>query len=371
MNEDNPKDIDTGSDEGPAEQEGPSDSMGQPVVDGVTEKPIEEEAPMRKVAKRKHGIFIGIASVLVVLGGLFWVFKDRVISLLVKQPVAQVQTPGKTNEISAIDKQKASNPELVKFITPTTGETWLSSPKDMTPQGWLVVEQLSYYQDIVSGSYVKSAAEQLKENTPIYKEVGSRAGNTIIFVYSPGGGMQGRYYLFEKQSDGKITMIVRPQAAGYYEDDYKSEVISKVAAFDTTTHYDSLNIPANIEIGKGESVQRGEYLGIGNSMGFEPGNGATSTLVDTLGKSSLNKLEVKYADTHLTNVGYYILTPLGTRIGLKYEPIQTSLKGYSFDNGASLQYKDGSGEMIYDRLSAIARGCGGASAAVTRSDSLK
>lgn len=374
MNEDDLKNIDIENDEEPVEEVKSSAPAERPDMDSVTEKSAKEVSTLT-VTKHRHWVFIGIVGVVVVLGSLFWVFKDQVIGYIVTQPIAQTQAPSTTNEISAIDKQKVSDPELVKFITPTTGETWLSSPKEMTPQGWLVIEQPSYYQDVHAGDYSKSAADQLKENTPTYNEVGSRDGNTIVLVHSPSEGMLGMYYLFEKQPNGKVAAIIKPQAAGYYGDDIlertKDAVTAKVTIFDQTTRYDSLNIPAKIEIGNGESLQRGDYLGIGGSVGFEPSNGVTRTLVTTYGRSSLYRSEVTYADTHLTNVGYYILNPLGTRTGLTYEPNQTSLEGYTFDDKVSMQYEDGDGKMVYDVLYAIARGCGGITAAVSRSDSLK
>lgn len=374
MNEDDLKNIDIENDEETTDEVEPSSLVDQPVTDSVTEKPTEE-APMFKVTKHKHWAFIAIASVLVVLGGLFWVFKDQIIGYIVKQPAAQTQTPNKTVEVSAIDRQKVSDPELVKFMTPTTGETWLPSPKEMTPQGWLAVEQLSYYEDVHAGSYAKSAADQLKENMPTYKEVGARAGNTIVLVHSPSEGPSGVDYLFEKYSDGKVAAIIQPQAAATTNSESvsqtKSSVTAKVTAFDTTTHYDSLNIPAKLELGNGEYALRPAYLWFVDGWGVPSGSGVVTTFVAKLGASSLYKTEVKYTDTQLTNIGYHMKLPLGTDVSMRYEPNQPSLEGYAFDNGVSLQYKNGDGKMVYDELMPIARGCGGNSAAVTRSDSLK
>lgn len=347
------------------------------VVDAETSEKTPELIPATLPRKHRLSIlFIVLASALVLTGILFWVFKDQIIGLFVKQPSASVTNTTATNEQSAVEQSKVTDPELVKFITPTTGETWLVTPKDMAPQGWLVVEQPSYYKDTgVGTSYYKSAKQQLAEATPTYKEVGSRDGNTIVLVHSPYEGMDGMDYVFEKRADGKVATIIQPQAAGYVDKNSlsyaKSTVTSLVTIFDETTHYDSLNVPAKILLGSGEYVQRPANLWLSDSLGVASGSGTTATLIEKLGASALYRTEVKYADTGLTNIGYYMQLPIGTKVGLSYAPNQVSLEGYAFDNGVNLQYKNGNGDTVYDELTAIARGCGGNSAAVTRSDTLK
>jgi hypothetical protein len=245
----------------------------------------------------------------------------------------------------------------------------------MAPQGWLAVEQLSYYHDIgVGTNYYKSAKTQLAEATPTYQEVGARAGNAIVLVFSPNEGVGGMYYMFEKRTDGTVVSIIKPQSTGTYDVNHlswtKESVSAKVTLFDETLHYDSLSIPDSIGIGAKESVTRPEYASLQNWMGAE-GAGTTKTLVKQLGASQLYKSEVKYVDTQLTNIGYYIVLPIGTKVSLQYSPNATSLEKYTFTNGVSMQYKSGDGTMTYDSIGAIARGCGGASAAVTRSEALK
>ena len=337
--------------------------------------PPETPVSTLPLKKKRHVVFIIIILVLVLLGVGFWLFREQIIGMFV-QRADVAQTGADAQTLTALEQQKKTDVQLQKFIAPTTGETWLDSPKAMSPQGWLAVEQLSYFQDIGVGTqYYESAADQLAKATPTYEEIGTRDGNSIILVKSPSEGMSGEYYVFEKHPNGSIAAIVRPQANGYVYDDMlsslKGSVTSKVTVFDETTHYDSLDIPSKIALENGEYALRPEYLGYVDSYGIASGDGVKETLVAKLGGSSLYKTEVKYADTGLTNIGYYMQLPIGTKVSLRYEPNQTSLEGYTFDNGAKLQYTTAEGELVYDNLLAIARGCGGNSAAVTRSETLK
>lgn len=336
---------------------------------------LEAPTNLPVAQKKRHIVFISIIVLLVLLGVGFWIFREQIIGIFV-QRTASVENGTSGSVTSALEQQKKTDAELIKFITPTTGETWLETPKAMSPQGWLAVEQLSYFQPVGVGSqYYESAEDQLAKATPTYKEIGTRNGNSIILVDSPTEGMAGMYYLFEKRQDGTVAAIVNPQTDGYaYENilsSLKESVSSKVTVFDETTHYDSLNIPSKIALENGEYALRPDYLSIIDSYGVASGTGVKKTLVAKLGGSSLYRTEFQYVDTGLTNIGYYMQLPIGTKVSLRYEPNQPSLEGYSFNDGASMQYKNGDGKMVYDELLAIARGCGGNSAAVTRSDTLK
>jgi hypothetical protein len=345
----------------------PAQDVAAPVDESTTPSD-NSSAP-----KKKHTLFIVIIAVLVVLGAVFFVWKDQIVGLFVKQQSAsQMQN---SSSSSAQDEAKITDPFLLKFITPTTGETWLATPKEMTPQGWLSVELLSSYQDLgVGTNYYKSAKAQLAEATPTYKQVGERAGNKIILVSSPTEGMAGVNYLFEQRTDGSVALIAQPQATGSYGNfniaEWKEYMTNKVTVYDQTTHYDSLSLPSQISLNAKESVTRPEYAYIGGVTGSSQA-GVTRTLVKTLGSSKLYKSETKYADTQLTNIGYSIVFPIGTEVTLEYEPNTTTLDKYTFTNGVSMQYKNSEGALVYDNITAIARGCSGSSAAVTRSDSLK
>lgn len=330
------------------------------------------------VKKKRHYVLI-ISILALIAGGIFsWFARDQISSFFSKKP-ATTQTTSEAQTPSELDSSKTTDPELVKFITPTTGETWLQTPKDMAPQGWFKAELLSSYTDISVQGYSKTAAEQLKENMPVYKEVGSRNGATIVYVFSPGYGMAGVDLLFEKSATGKVTVLVNPQKSNLntaeYTQELKTDILTpKITTYDQTTAYDSLNIPSKLAIEKGEYLLRPEsYFGLSDvfNRSAGPAEGTTKTLISQLGASKLYKVEKSYADTKLTNIGYYIETPLLTTIGLRYEPNNLSLEKYGFTNSPTLQYKDYTGKMVYDELGAIARGCGGATAAVTRSDILK
>ena len=351
----------------------------------VADKPLEEtkqevsttegQTPVVKKPK-KHLLFGVIVAILIVVGILFWVFRDTVTSWFAQKP-SIVATNAQTASTSQAQKQDSLDPALATFVTPKTGETWLTTPKDMTAQGWLRVELLSNYQDIgVGTSYFKSAKEQLQEATPTYKEVGSRAGNTVILVSSPYEGAFGMYYLFEKHPDGSVAIIVKPQEAGTSRStsdmasDDKDAVTSKVTIFDQTTRYDSLNLPEKIALDNQEFVTRPDTFWLDDAFAAASGTGVTSTLVKQLGGSSLYRVETKYSDTKLTNIGYYMQLPIGTKVGLKYEPNQLSLQGYTFDDKMTMQYKNSEGQTVYDTINALARGCGGSTAAITRSDAL-
>jgi hypothetical protein len=271
------------------------------------------------------------------------------------------------------------DPELQRFITPTTGETWLATPKTMSAQGWLKTELLSYYSDISNGTGgTTTAQQQLEQNKPTYRQVGTRAGNTIVFVYGPVDIGQ-NLYIFEQAPDGKATLIAKPQTTGTYATQYQTEaaylsnlkdqLTSKVSSVDTSIHYDSLSIPAKISLDNGETLTRPEYVGLA-SAAYDPATAVSGVKVRQLGASTLYRTEKTYADTKLTNIGYMLITPLGTTFGMEYAPNTLSLEKYAFDNGKAATYQE-NGKTVTDTIVAIARGCGGTTAAVTRSDALK
>ncbi len=347
--------------------------------DSTTPQSGALEQTSKKIPPQRPWAALILLVAVVILGAVGWVFRDAIGAAFGKKPVAVTQDAPAKQSVSAFDRQKASDPELARFVTPTTGETWLTSPKDIAPQGWFKAEQLSSYADINTQGYSKTAQQQLEESIPIYREVGSRNGAAIIYAFSPSYGVGGLGLLFEKGADGQVTVLVNPQNMTIddmvrYVSDLKTDVLTaKVTNLDQTTHYDSLNLPQKIVLPSGEFVLRPSYVDIADtqirSFGQEPGT--TKTLIYELGASRLYKVERTYADTGLTNIGYVVRTPFNTGIGVAYTPNKLSLEGYSFTNNPMLQYKDYQGKQQYDELVAIARGCGGATAAVSRSDRLK
>jgi len=350
----------------PTPEQQPVDSAEYPVVE-------ENVAPQTSILplkpKKKHLLFIVIVALLIVLGVAFFVWKDKIIGIFVKQPVASQTT--QSSSAVASTETKITDPLLVKFITPTTGEVWYATPKAMAPQGWFKGELASSYK----AENGQTVAQQMATNAPTYTEVGTRNGSTIVLVADPAsGGPSSAYWLLEKRTDGTVALIVQPQSTGTYDGSNlqwaKDAVGPKVTVFDQSVHYDSLSLPATISLNAKESVTRSQYASLQNWFASEQA-GTTKTLVKELGSSKLYKSEIKYADTQLTNIGYYVAFPIGTKVNVDYAPNTTSLDKYTFTNGASMQYKNGDGAMVYDEITAIARGCGGASAAVTRSDVLK
>lgn len=338
------------------------------------EKTVEVVSPPtlsaqpERLKKKVPVMLIIIASIVVIGAVVAWFFRGAIIDTLAGKLTVDESA---TDTSDASQQTAITDPELKKFITPTTGESWYPTPKSITPLGWFKGELASSY-TAVDGLSVQ---EQLNQNTPTYAEVGTRAGGTIILVRDPySGGIAEAYYLLEKRADGTIAMIVKPQSTGDYDADqlkWANEAVSnKVTVFDESTHYDSLSLPANIDIGNKEAVTRPQYATL-QSWGLSAQTETTTKVIKQLGSSQLVRVETVYSDTNLTNIGYYVSLPIGTKIAVEYNPNAASLERYNFSNGANLQYKDATGKMTYDTIMAIARGCSGASAAVTRSDTLK
>ncbi len=265
--------------------------------------------------------------------------------------------------------QSSDNPEVSKIFNSTTGEVWFSSPKTIVPAGWLKTEFGSYYND----DEYYSVAQQLKDNMPTYKEVGKRNGNTIVLVFDPGVGQgASNLFLFEKRDD-KVVAIGQPQDGGVNVIDIiKGLATDKVTVFDTETRFDSLSVPPNLVFSEsGESVYRPPIFYLGEKFDSKDSvNGVKETVVDKFGQSSLIKSETTYADTGLTNIAYFLETPIKTRITMRYEPNELSLDGYSFNDNVSMKSNNGSGVGGYDSLLPVAQGCGTVIASATRVDNL-
>lgn len=292
--------------------------------------------PVKKPKNNKKRLMVVLAVLLVAAGaGAYYWFVVR-------------DTPAPASQTTKTETKTEPAPEQVdealqKFITPTTGETWLATPKKIADQGYLTYttqDGLTYY------------------------EVGSRAGKTIqMSVYCDLGC---DVHLYERASDGSVVYIARPDSQAVYNQDTEAsnkESVKDSVSMDTTTHYDSLSMPAALVIDHDYKITKPTYPNLGEPI---VDNGATNkpvfSDVKTYGASKLIKSETTYVDTKLTSIGYGLVTPLGTRVWLGFEPVPTSLKGYQWSTGNSA---DG------DKLKAIARGCGGLSSSITRSDVLK
>ncbi len=266
------------------------------------------------------------------------------------------QTQDDYLKIAYPSETEAYDTQMQKFLHPTTGETWLAAPKKIANQGWI-------------------SGESTAEDPLSYQEVGARANNTIYLVTTMIGTPGQSSNLFEKSPSGKVTIVLRPQKRAALTvstvNSVKEKINNQVVTVDDTIHYDSLNVPEKLPIGDDEyATLAADGMTIGDNQSTESDSTLKTLPVATFGQSALSRLERNFADTKLTNIGYQAKTPIGTFISMRYEPNSTSLKGYTFTNGASTDYKDYQNKVVTDDIGAIARGCSLLTASVTRSDGL-
>jgi hypothetical protein len=296
--------------------------------------------------KSKMGLAVGliIGLVLLVLAGAtvyLWLTKKQV-------PAQHTGTNQNGTAHSTVDVK--NDPLLAKFVTPSTGETWLSKPKQ--------VSNLGYYNDTDDGKYIT------------YYQVGMH-GQNIIYLSDPGvaGGFK---MLYEKAPDGSAQAILHPDANERYTteaDAAAAQVLAAGVTANTTTHYDSLSVPGTLSVGHGETVypDYGGTLHLGSII-QAPTSGITRTTVQTYGSSKLVRVARKYADTKLTAINYAIDLPIGTEVNLYYQPINPDLVEYTWDNDATVSSSSTSDDYT---ISGIIRGCGSADTAVSRADGVK
>lgn len=292
---------------------------------------FDQQPEIKTSNKKKKLLILGLVCLFALaIGGSYYVYTSQN-----KAEPKNMSSTKKTELKKLIVSEE--DPILKKFITPTTGEVWLSTPKELASQ--------NYFQDTEYGDQV-------------YYEVGKRAGNTIIMAISSYG--IGSYTsLYEKTPEGKVTAILEPDGESVYNqesiDDFARGLRPEIER-NMTIHYDSLTLPKSIKFGKGQILQKPTSPTVGDLVSPEHETG-TITDVKELGKSSLKKAERTYADTKLTSISYFIQTPINTKIKLTYEPLETNLDRYQWSKG----YASGN-------LRPIARGCGGIGSSVTRSD---
>lgn len=320
-----------------------------------------------KRMKKKHSMFIVIVAVLLVLAAIFFIWKDQIVGLFVKQPVASQDANSQTTG----DKVVSTDPALTRFISPTTGETWYSTPKEMENQGWL---KNDYRETFVSQYLTASEVEEIYSRMkPTYYEVGTHGTSTIIMARQPAEMGSDYAAFFEKTANSSVKVIAKPSSTATYDQNYLPYFKDTlqggtVVTVDETTRYDSLSLPETVTFKEGEAVQN---LKSASFLFGARSEGTTETVVMELGASKLYRLEKSYADTKLTNIGYVVRTSFGPEISVDYVPNTRSLEKYTFTNGKAATYTDYQGATVYDEINAIARGCGGTSAAVTRADALQ
>ncbi|MGE5312662.1 MAG: hypothetical protein ACM3MA_01455 [Acidobacteriota bacterium] len=350
--------------EGREDVENTEETESTESTERVSSKTNDNTVTTGKKPAHKHSkLYMSIFVVVALLAGVMvWLFRDALLSM--QTTPEQSETAVLKNPVKVTD-----NPELARFVTPTTGEAWLAQPKPMALQGWMKSEVRAWYETFEPDP--KAVTEQMELNKPEYTEVGKRGDATIVQVVEK-SGISPTPYLFEMRGD-TVAMIVKPTTTGKYEEEtvkwLKDLATDKVAVFDDTTHYDSLSVP-NLTLKNGETIYGPEYATI-DSLFSPGGEGVTRTLEQQLGASKLYRTERVFADTKLTNISYEIQLPLGSYVSMQYMPNSEDLKNYTFDNGKKATFvDDNTGKTEIDRLHAIARGCGSAGANVTRTDAL-
>lgn len=318
-------------------------------IDGQPDEqsPIEVFAQPKKHLYRRTLIVSGILLIvgLIVIGA--WYYWQQ-----------SSQKTANDSNVSPTKNQQAeepiTDPLLLKFITPTTGEKWFDKPTPLPKQGWL-----------------------MDDSGATYYEVGSRGDNKIYVVTSDMYSMGTTAYIFEKSPEGKVVIIANPTTTSSMvreslisTNDMCSPRVSKV---DTDIHYDSLSLPKSIKLANGETVDLPEYSLIGSpTIDPESQQKFTSeTKVEQYGYGSLFRSENSAVDTKLTNISYRMQLPF-TSITLAYRPNNESIAKYTWANGRDNTTVDSfTGKSSIDTLKPIARGCGYFGVSVTRSDSLK
>lgn len=334
-------------------EQGPVERSEAPVV-----------SPQLKLTKKKSRVvFYGIVGVLVLLCVGFFVWKDQILGIFIKQPVAE-----QTDQASKDETAKVTDPALQRFITPTTGEVWYTTPKEMENQGLL---NNDYRDTFVFPSSTKAEIdEEYARMKPTYYEVGTRGDKTIVMARQPGQVGSDYATFFEKNKDGTFVLIEKPSSTATYDQYYslKDELRTGKATVDGSTRYDSLSLPEKITLQNGETVQN---LKSPSFLFSARAEGTAEAEVMKLGAATLYRTEKAYADTKLTNIGYTVRLSFGPEISVDYIPNARSLEKYTFENAKPATYTDYQGSTVYDEINAIAKGCGGTAAAVTRSDGLQ
>lgn len=304
--------------------------------------------PIQPKKSRKKLFLIAAVVLLLAVGAAAWFFVIR------EKPVNKATAP-----IKAAEQKKPEQPPtlaeldplLQKFITPTTGETWLANPKPLPKQGYLQAD--AFYNP---------------DDGTDYYEVGKRGDKTIIMSATQELG--DTIYLYEKSADGTITFIARPDSQAVYNEEseqYYSKQFKPVIKINKDIRYDSLSLPKEIAIDKDYRLKKPTYARLGDRDSHytdSPQANLKDSEVKVLGSSKINRQESAYTDTKLTSISYYLLSPLKTRIGLEIEPLDIEANKYQWSKGAN--------SAVADKYKPITRGCGasGSGAVISRVDGL-
>lgn len=324
-------------------------SITSPTPDEIPmESDVEDKSDSAGASSKSHDKkkpLIVLVAILLIAGGVaLWWFTQHHGSQSNQSSSPQTTAPAAAEEQLPVDEA------LQKFITPTTGETWLKEPVKLPDQHFL--------KDYGDGS------------TADYYEVGARDGKKII--RSDTFTTQVLVRLYEVSTDKKVTLIAHPDSQAVYPVDTSDPNLENIVTVDTTTHYDSLSIPKSLDLGNGYTATRVENTdNNGKSTGdVRPDlgqlpydntstDGLTVTTVKTLGQSTVQREEKAYVDTHLTGISYTVRLPIGTEVNLEYMPVPLDASGYQWTTGAT---------SVEDTFKAITRGCSTRYGSVSRYD---
>jgi len=310
--------------------------------------PIQPEVakPKTKKSKKPFIIVLVILLLLIAGAGAAWYF-------IFNKPATTNNSGDSSNQQASVAVE--TNPDLLKMITPTTGETYLDTPLALEKQGYFKANQ-----------YSPNAGD-----AGTYSKVGTRGDNEIIAVESSQSrGLGNSVYLFEKSPSGEVTYISRPNALAIYNAESESYLNGDLVAtvkVDTTTRYDSLNIPANLALDDKGSVAVYNDTDLGYFYKAPADSTRTEEVVKQLGKSTIVKSQSTSAETGLTSIYYFIKTAFNSVITLKYEPLTLDMSGYQWGLGAANAYDPNAGRIAI--LKSITRGCGG-SASVSKANNI-
>jgi len=315
-----------------------------------SEKPEVSKLPKEHKHPKKFLVSLVVLVVILFGAGTYFVLNRH------KSTTASNQTNSTVTTVQPAPKTPTQlEQQIAKFTTPTTGEKWYSTPKNLPLQGFL---------------NTKDVTEETA--TTQYFEVGTHGSNTIImssFTDGPGEDNE----LFEKAPDGKVSLILHPDANSTYifytgdtnSDKYDAQESAAVATsvkIDKTTHYDSLSLPLQLDLGGGEYATPPLFTGLGELPNHSAGSSLSNptTLIKKYGDSVFNKVEHPYTDTGLTTIYYSVSTPIDTTINTSYSPIGSDLSAIAWQDG----------NKIKDTFGGIVRGCGSVRTSVSRDDNV-
>lgn len=313
-----------------------ADAKEEPYDDGAAvSRPIVADAAAQP--KRKKIIMLAaIGVVLVLAGAAAWYMLSNRKTTTTSSRTGTVKEEVKQTEEEPTDKELQA--QLTKFTTPTTGETWLATPKQVGKLGYV------------------SASD---ETDVSYYEVGARGQNIIYLSNTEIIGSSTS--LYEKLPDGSVHIIMQPNANAVFSKDAGNgssvaNSLPKGVTADYTTHYDSLSPPNTLSLNQGQKAQMPQawYAETGDFKSASSGSSAKETVIQTYGASKIVKIESSHTDAHFTAINYALDTPMNTRLYLTYSGLETDMRSYTWNNGVAVADSKNSDDYT---LTNVVQGC--------------